>query len=94
MELWIRDLTRSKLIKPNFIYYIVSDDHTTIYGETSDRSTMLGVYKSEEIALEIIKEIKQKIINLQLLEAEHKGKAKNDINKYSYLECVYDMPEV
>ena len=53
----------------------------------------LGTYKTKERALEILDEIQERIINLQLVNLEEKGKARSDVYNKEYLRCVYEMPE-
>ena len=53
----------------------------------------IAKYKTKERALEVLDEIQERIINLQLVSLEERGKARQDVYTRSYLECVYQMPK-
>lgn len=98
MELWIRDQDKTFLMKVDNVNLGIDMNtnepsrlFTFIGGATT--SFTLGIYKSKERALEVLNEIKERILNLQLIELEEKGKARKDVRMLAYLECVYQMPE-
>ena len=90
MELWIRSQDKTVLINVKTLF--VADKE--IRGYYSDNPNwFLGIYKTKERALEVLDEIQERILNLQLVELEERGKARQDVKIRSYLECVYEMPQ-
>lgn len=63
MELWIRSQSRQNLMKANDI--VAEDNKIAVYKE-NENSTIVGKYKTEERALEVLDEI-QKILKPQLI---------------------------
>lgn len=95
MDLWIRSQDRECLIKIENVYIDKRDfgnDDIQYYISTGTL-TKLGTYKSKERALEVLDEIQERLINLQLVSLEEKGKARKDVYTRPYLECVYEMPK-
>ena len=97
MELWIRSQDKETLIKienisrdsENYIIgNLISDDNKSICDYWR-----LGHYKTKERALEVLDEIQERILNLQLVSLEERGKARQDARTKPYLECVYQMPK-
>ena len=106
MELWVRSQNKKKLYKCDELDlekevfkdwcietkvgqdYVVKDSWCIYIN-----NKLFGRYFDEEKALEILDEIQERIINLQLVSLEERGKARQDVYTCSYLECVYQMPK-
>lgn len=92
MNLWIRSQDKESITNiTNVEYYSANGNHyiATYY----DNLKVLGEYKSKERALEILDAIEERIINLELVSLEEKGKARKDAFQKKYLRCVYEMPK-
>jgi gamma-glutamylcyclotransferase (GGCT)/AIG2-like uncharacterized protein YtfP len=88
MELWIRSQNKGALIKVEML----GKTDETIHSYNGINKTVLGTYKSDERALEVLDEI-QKYINNNCEFIEQKTHTKmgtytNKIDTY-----VYEMPE-
>lgn len=94
MNLWIRTQDRKKLVLINTLA-IADDDLGSIlvFGIDGHVKVELGDYDTEERALEILDEIQRRLIKLQLVSLEEKGKARKDAVINDNLKCVYEMPE-
>lgn len=91
MELWIRSQDRTTLIRSYEIY--ISEQRNTYLIRAKRTSHILGAYNTFERALEILDEIQIRLINLQLVRLEEKGKARKDTRINDELKCIYEMPE-
>ena len=91
MDLWIRSQNKEILIpNPKLALEDIETEYWII--DLCD-DTVLGTYKSKERALEVLDEIQERLINLELVSFEEKGKARSDAFKKEYLRCVYEMPK-
>ena len=93
MDLWIRSQDKRMLTKIDYLYLEVNDGREILGGNHYMINQSLGIYKSKERALEVLDEIQERIVNLQLVNLEEKGKARADVYKNEYLRCVYEMPK-
>lgn len=91
MELWIRTQDRMTLIRSYEIYIVEQQNMYLIRAKRT--SHILGSYSTFERALEILDEIQRRLIKLQLVSLEEKGKARKDAVINDNLKCVYEMPE-
>ena len=92
MDLWIRSQDKESLIKVSNVQYSYLNDKHFI-GTYYDNLKILGQYETKERALEVLDEIQERIVNLQLVNLEEKGKARKDVYTREYLRCVYEMPK-
>lgn len=100
MNLWIRSQDRMNLVKVNQINInylnskqIIANYIPDFVGTQGEYYEMLGDYESKERALEVLDEIQRRLIKLQLVSLEEKGKARKDAVINDNLKCVYEMPE-
>lgn len=93
MDLWIRSQKKDKLFKINGVDVTKKNDNSYEITGYTTYDIFLGKYKTKERALEILNQIQERIINLQLVQLEERGKARKDVYITPYLECVYKMPE-
>lgn len=94
MELWIRSQDKREL-RPNPKLGLdkLKDEYYIVDRYDFERAIILGVYKTEQRALEVLDEIHSKIVNLQLVSLEEKGQARKDAIINDKLKCVYVMPK-
>ena len=85
MELWIRSQDKKLLIPINKMISVTCD------GLFYD-GIILGIYKTEERALEVLDEIHQRIINLQCIEITGADFISQQM-KRNGIDCVYEMPK-
>lgn len=86
MELWIRGQDKTKITKPILIK--LDNNKTNIFGYYSDDYyEVLGKYKTEERALEVLDDIHNVL----------KGNVENHINKFDLYRdnnvIIYEMPK-
>ena len=94
MKLWVRSQDKTQLLNAVGFYYDYQEEKHHITCLTKDHDYYwIGIYNSKERALEVLDEIQERIINLQLVNLEEKGKARSDVYKKEYLRCVYIMPK-
>ena len=94
MELWIRSQDRETLVKVNNLSLVHDTDTWEIINSYADHQYWeLGTYTTKERALEVLNKIQERILNLQLVSLEERGKARKDVRITPYLECVYQMPK-
>ena len=100
MELWIRSQDKMNLVKVNQVNVdyqnskrIIANYIPDFVGTQGEYYEMLGDYESKERALEVLDEIQRRLIKLQLVSLEEKGKARKDAVINDNLKCVYEMPE-
>lgn len=91
MDLWIRTQDRMTLIRSYEIYIVEQQNMYLIRAKRT--SHILGSYSTFERALEVLDEIQRRLIKLQLVSLEEKGKARKDAVINDNLKCVYEMPE-
>ncbi len=90
MELWVRSQDREVLtpIKMPLTYYKnIDDENTIVYKESASYITTMGTYKTKERALEVLDEIKNKLLDNVI--------ATNEDGYATLLEntCFYEMPK-
>jgi hypothetical protein len=85
MELWIRSQDRRNLIKTERLYVSGKNDEYYIGDSLIGH---IGIYKTEERALEILDEIQRLITDLQYM-----SYAVDSSSFYSYRPNVYEMPK-
>jgi hypothetical protein len=96
MELWIRSQDKNELVKIEEVCIHIDEDGFIgiwSYGSNKNLKYYLGNYSTKERALEVLNKIQERIVNLQLVSLEEKGKARKDVYTTPYLECVYQMPK-
>lgn len=79
--MWIRSQDRKNLVIPSAIWISVISN-TCVYINT-DTDISLGMYKSEERALEILEEIQNKIIDYEIAKCNQ---------NLDYRDVLYVMP--
>ena len=97
MELWIRSQNRGSIISAKEIWTERSNKRegwVVIKANITDGNDgwIIGEYKTEERAMEVMDEIHQRLIHLQYLElvgVEHISEGM----KRDGIDCVYQMPE-
>jgi len=82
MDLWIRSQDRKYLGKINEVLYAKVEDKHTLYIHLAHMTFPLGVYESEERALEVLYEIQYQITLGY--------KIKIDVDDY---DLTYEMPK-
>lgn len=84
--MWIRSQGRERLVNCNVIYYrLISGRHYIKGGITDEGGWALGIYKSEERALEVIDEIQAQIIEFECIKVS---------GSYTgYFPIIYQMPK-
>ena len=90
MELWVRSQDRMLLSRTVDIRIVIEQEGTSIIDDTT--SYILGMYESEERALEVLDEIQKYINNeCEFLEREQHTSMGIYINKEQMR--VYEMPK-
>lgn len=90
MELWIRSQDKLTLMKTTYVY--VAREEVCAYDKNKCWST-IGVYETQERALEVLDEIQDKIvINYGYELATNSGIRPDNIKSKSYT-AVYEMPQ-
>jgi len=86
MEFWVRSQDKMVLTRNVGIRIVLEQEGASLVDETNDY--ILGMYNTEERALEVLDEIHQRLIDLQTIEytGDYRFTKRN-------LDCVYEMPK-
>ena len=84
MNLWIEGYSKNILIKPITIYV----QGCVLKAEDYSGKKLGAEYKTEQRALEVLQEIKDRIINLQIYTRSEEIKP-----LHPFMECVFKLPK-
>ena len=95
MELWIRSQDKMLLLRVVDIRIVMEQEGASIIDDTT--SYILGMYKSEKRALEVLDEIQNKLLKSKYdIARENYGKhsdCKDTVIEISSSNYVYEMPK-
>ena len=105
--MWIRSQDRKKLVKVTSVQFYKASNGMFLFeglneccvGYQDDDYFNLGMYKTEERALEVLDEIQNRIVSLEIVRnTDYFNKlasisSENDFTKDSEKVCIYQMPK-